>query len=163
MSCFAEIKNWMSENFLQQNDSKSEVIIITPCGLSTSSINNLSSSLGAISNNVWEEASATWVLFLIQNCPLMLKWLRWCSPALPISVLCRFRKSHPRFYLFQPQRLQCTLFWYQQAKHPKTTIDKNTAARLLTHTKRTMLHQLLLPFTSFLWVLELILRFYSCF
>ncbi len=45
MSCLAEIKNWMSENFLQLNDSKSE--IVTPSGLSTSSINNLFSSLGA--------------------------------------------------------------------------------------------------------------------
>ena len=56
LSCLTEVKNWMSTNFLQLNDSKSEVIIITPPGHSTSSVTNLSSGLGALSNNVCSEA-----------------------------------------------------------------------------------------------------------
>ncbi len=42
MTCLTEIKNWMSKDFQQVNDSKSEIVIITPSGTSTSSINNLS-------------------------------------------------------------------------------------------------------------------------
>ncbi len=63
MSCFIEIKNWMSKKGLQLNDSKSEVLIFTPCAPSSASINNLSSSLGALSNNVWKEARNFGVVF----------------------------------------------------------------------------------------------------
>ena len=48
-SCLAEIKNWMSENVLQLNDSKSDIVIMSPSGPSASNYNNLSSSLGALS------------------------------------------------------------------------------------------------------------------
>lgn len=50
MYCHAEIKNWMLKHFLQLNDPKSEVVIITPSGSSTSCIYNLKSSLGALFN-----------------------------------------------------------------------------------------------------------------
>lgn len=63
MSCLAEIKFWMSKNFLQLNDSKSEVIIITPSGPSTSTITNLTSSLDTLSNNVRTEARNLGVIF----------------------------------------------------------------------------------------------------
>ncbi len=53
MSCLAEIKNWMYENFQQLNDSKSEIVIITPSGPSISSINNLSCSYLWSVNSLW--------------------------------------------------------------------------------------------------------------
>ncbi len=73
MSCFIEIKNWMSKNVLQLNDSKSEVLIFTPWVPSSASINNLSSSLGVLSNNVRKEARN------LENCTLMFMWLKWCN------------------------------------------------------------------------------------
>ena len=54
-SCLAEIENWMSESFLHLNDSKSGIVIMSPSGPSTSNITDLSSSLGALSNNVQKE------------------------------------------------------------------------------------------------------------
>ncbi len=42
--------------FLQLNDSKSEVLVFTPCVPSSASINNHFSSLGVLSNNVRKEA-----------------------------------------------------------------------------------------------------------
>lgn len=68
-----------SKNLLQLNDSRSDMIIITTAGPGTININDLSSSLGALSNHVRPE---TEVLFLSQGCLLMLRWLKWCSPAL---------------------------------------------------------------------------------
>ena len=56
MSCRDEIKSCMAKTSLHWNDWNSEVIIITPPGHSTSSINNLSSSLGALLTNVYKEA-----------------------------------------------------------------------------------------------------------
>uniref|UniRef100_A0A668AGL9 Transmembrane protein 94 n=1 Tax=Myripristis murdjan TaxID=586833 RepID=A0A668AGL9_9TELE len=53
----------MSKKILKLNDSKSVVIIITPSGPSTSNINNPSSSLGALSNNVCTEACNLGVIF----------------------------------------------------------------------------------------------------
>ncbi len=63
MTCFIDIKNWMSKNLLQLNDSKSEVLIFTTCVPSSASINNLSSSLGVLSNNVQKEARNLGVVF----------------------------------------------------------------------------------------------------
>ena len=62
-SCLAEIQNWMSENVLQLNDSKSDISIMSPSGPRTSIINNLSSSLGTLSNNVRKEARNLGVIF----------------------------------------------------------------------------------------------------
>ena len=62
MSCLAKIKNWMSENVLQLNYSKSDIVIMTPSFPSSSSINNLSSSPGALSNYVQKEAQVTKVV-----------------------------------------------------------------------------------------------------
>ena len=45
----------MSESFLHLNDSKSGIVIMSPSGPSTSNITDLSSSLGALSNNVQKE------------------------------------------------------------------------------------------------------------
>ncbi len=42
-SCLAEMKNWISKNFLQLNVSESEIIMSTSSGRSTSSIEDLSS------------------------------------------------------------------------------------------------------------------------
>ena len=53
----------MSENFLQLNDSKPDIVIMSPSGPSTTSITNLSSSLGALSNNVRKEAPNLCVIF----------------------------------------------------------------------------------------------------
>ena len=46
MPCRDEMKYQMSNNFPQLNDSKAEIIIITPPGLCTSNIYNLSIHLG---------------------------------------------------------------------------------------------------------------------
>ena len=53
----------MSENFLQLNDSKSEIVIVSPSGPSTNNITDLSSSLGTLSNNVQKEAHNLGVIF----------------------------------------------------------------------------------------------------
>lgn len=63
LSCLTEAKNWMSQNILQLNDSKLEVIIITTPGPSTSSAKYLSSSLGSDLKNVCKEASNLTVFF----------------------------------------------------------------------------------------------------
>ena len=63
LSCLAEINNWMSENVLQLNDSKSDIVIMCPSCPSTSNIAYLSSSLGALSNNVRKEARNLGVIF----------------------------------------------------------------------------------------------------
>lgn len=65
--------NWIFKHFLQLNDSKSEIVIIIPSRPNTSSINNLHSSLGALSNNVEEETHNLGVNFLTQQCILMFK------------------------------------------------------------------------------------------
>lgn len=57
MTCLADIKNCMSKDFLHLNDSKLEILIITPSGPNTAIINSLSSSLGAFSNNVKGEVN----------------------------------------------------------------------------------------------------------
>lgn len=64
MSCIDVIKNWMSNNFPQLNNSKSEIILITHSGPSTSRIKNLTSSLGALSNIF---------IFSTQSCPLTVR------------------------------------------------------------------------------------------
>lgn len=78
MSCLSDIKKWMSKNFLQLNDWKSDVVISTHGG----------PVLGAliISPLVWvpclimfKNKPTTRGLFLILICPLMLKR---CSSAL---------------------------------------------------------------------------------
>ncbi len=53
----------MYKNVLQLNDSRSEGLIFTPCIPSSTSINNLSSSLGVLSNNVQKEACNFGVVF----------------------------------------------------------------------------------------------------
>lgn len=63
--------NWMFKHFLQLIDS--EIVIIIPSGPNTSSINNLHSRLGALSNNVEEETHNLGVNFLTQQCILMFK------------------------------------------------------------------------------------------
>ena len=65
ISCLDEIKYWMSSNSLQLNDSKSEVIEITSPSPRTNSINNLSASLGVLSNKVKKkkEASTLGIIF----------------------------------------------------------------------------------------------------
>ena len=77
VSCLAEIKNWMSKNVLQLNDSKSDVVIVTPFSPSASSMSNLPSRLGTLSNNVHKEALQ----------PRRYLWLRAvCSCAVNQSV-----------------------------------------------------------------------------
>ena len=63
LSCIAEIKKWMSENVLQLNDSKSDIVIMSRSGPSTGNITNLFSSLGALSNNVRKEDHNLSVIF----------------------------------------------------------------------------------------------------
>lgn len=53
----------MSSNFLLLNESKTDLIIITSCGPSTGSVNNLSSSLGALSISFQKEACHLGVIF----------------------------------------------------------------------------------------------------
>ncbi len=58
-----DVSSWMSKNFPQLNDSKSEKIMIAGPSTSTSTINNLLSNLCTLSNNIKKEARNLGVLF----------------------------------------------------------------------------------------------------
>ncbi len=143
MSCFIEIKNWMSKNFLQLNDSKSEVLIITPCGLSSANINNLSSSLGALSNNVRKEAHNLGVIFdselsfdvqvtkVVQSCFAQLRQL------MKIKSFLSFADFEKVIHAFISSRLDyCNALYsgISQRNLQRLQLIQNAAARLLTRT-----------------------------
>ncbi len=101
---FCGVKNWMSKNVLRLNDSRSEVIINTPSGHSTSSISNFSSSLGALSNNVKKRPNVIFDLELpfdvqvtkvVQSCFVQLRHLTQIKPFFSSA-------GQPCFYLLQP-------------------------------------------------------------
>ena len=136
----------MSTNFLQLNDSKSEVIIITPPGPSISSVTNMSSGLGALSNNVCTEARNLGVIFdsqlsfdaqvtkVVQSCFAQLRQLSkvrsFLSPTLFETVIHAFISSRIDY---------CNALYSGISKRNilRLQLIQNTAARLLTHTRRS--------------------------
>ncbi len=106
----------MSKNFLQLNYSKSVVLIFTTCTPSSARINNLSSSLGALSNNLRKEARNLGVVFYseltfdvqvtqknvdVQSCAVLFCSTEATNENKVIPFFGRFGKSHLRFYFFQ--------------------------------------------------------------
>ncbi len=145
MSCFIEIKNWMSKKGLQLNDSKSEVLIFTPCALSSASINNLSSSLGALSNNVWKEARNFGVVFdselsfdvqvtkVVQTCFAQLRQLTKIKSFLSVADLQKV------IHAFISSRLDyCNALYsgISQRNLQRLQLIQNAAAWLLTGIKK---------------------------
>ncbi|KAF7648916.1 hypothetical protein LDENG_00150250 [Lucifuga dentata] len=59
----SNIKCWMSNNFLQLNDSKTEIIIITPAGLRNNNLNNNLISCQSWAPYVKKEACNLCVIF----------------------------------------------------------------------------------------------------
>ncbi len=153
----------MADIFLQLNVLKAKVIKITPADLSTSSINDLSSSLGALSKKFCKEAQNRGVIFdsnLSFDIQVLLRptqtidqnWL-FLSPSVLVKVVHAFISSRPDY---------CNALYssINNRNIHRHQLIQNAAARLLTHSKRSD-HQSLQPFTGFLQVLELILGFYS--
>ncbi len=136
MSCLIDIKNWMSKNVLQLNDSKSEVLIITPCGPSSASINNLSSSLGALSNSVRKEARNfdDQVTKVVQSCFAQLRQLT------KIKLFLSFADLEKVIHAFISSRLDyCNALYSGISKRnlQRFQLIQNAAPRLLTHTKKS--------------------------
>ncbi len=145
MSCFIDYKNWMSKNVLQLNDSKSEVLIFTPCVPSSASINNLSSSLGVLSNNVRKEARNLGVVFdselsfdvpvtkVVQSCFAQLRQLTKIKSFLSLADLEKV------IHAFISSRLDyCKALYSGISKRnlQRLQLIQNAAARLLTRTKK---------------------------
>ncbi len=145
ISCLAGIKNWLSKNFLPLHDFKSEVTVITPSGSSTTDINKCSSSLGALSNNVWKEAHNLGVIFdselsfdmqvtkVLQSCFALLRQLStirsFLSPA----------DSEKVIHAFVTSRLEyCNTLYSGISKQNihRLQLIQDAAARLLTGTRR---------------------------
>ncbi|KAF7650929.1 hypothetical protein LDENG_00118830 [Lucifuga dentata] len=109
MSCLSDIKCWMSNNFLQLNDSTTEILITTPSGPFKIS-DQLTSSLGSLSAYVKSEVRNLGVIFdsslsfnaqltkVIQTCFLK---LRHISKIRSFFFFFRPRKGHPCIYLLQ--------------------------------------------------------------
>ena len=144
-SCLADIKEWMSSNFLQLNDTKSEVLIVSPAGSSTSTV-FLSSSLGALSNSVHKEARNLGVIFdselsfdtqvtkVLQSCFAQLRQLTKIKPFLSHTDLEKV------IHAFIFSRLDyCNALYSGISKRNIQRLQsiQNAAARFLTGTKRS--------------------------
>uniref|UniRef100_A0A667WJC6 Reverse transcriptase domain-containing protein n=1 Tax=Myripristis murdjan TaxID=586833 RepID=A0A667WJC6_9TELE len=146
LSCLSEVKTWMYNNFLQLNDSKSEMIIITPSGPSTSSVHDISSSLRVFSDNLCTEARNLGFLFdsnlscdaqvtkVVQTCFATLRQLSKIRPFLSPALL------EIIIHALISSRLDyCNALYSGISQHNihRLQLIQNAAARLLTHTRRS--------------------------
>ncbi len=130
------------KKFLQLND-KAEIVIITPSGPSTSSINNLSSSLGALSDNVKEDLVLSFdaqVTKAVQSCFVQLRHLAVIRSFLSSSDLKKV------IHAFISSGLDhCSALYSCRQNIQRLQLIQNAAARLLSTS-----YQSLLPFTGYL-------------
>ena len=143
LSFFKKMKNF--ENVLPLNDSKSDIVIMSPSGPSTSSINNLSSRLGTLSNNVWKEAHNLGVIFdselsfnaqvtkVVQSCFAQLRQLKKIRSFLSSADLEKVTHA------FISSRLaDCNALYSGISRQniQRLQLIQNAAPRFLSRTKR---------------------------
>ncbi len=137
---------WMFNNSLQLNDSKSEVLIVTPAGPSINNLNLPSSSLGVLASNIHKEARNLGVTFdsdlsfdaqvtkVLQSCFSQLRQLTKLKSILSRSDLEKV------IHAFITSRLDyCNALYSGISKRniQRLQLIQNAAARFLTGTKRS--------------------------
>ena len=145
-ACLSDLRMWMSQNFLQLNDSKSELMIFTPYSPNAELTGNLTSSLGTLSNNHKMKVRNLGVIFdpelsfdhqvtkVVQCCFIQLRQLAKVRPFLTTPDLEKV------IHAFISSRLDyCNALYSGISKHNihRLQLIQNAAARLLTRTKRT--------------------------
>ncbi len=146
LSCLDDIKKWMFNNSLQLNDSKSEVLIVIPAGLSINNLNLPSSSLGVLASNIHKEARNLSVTFdsgvsfdaqvtkVLQSCFSQLRQLTKLKSILSRSDLDKV------IHAFITSRLDYYNALYSgisKRNIQRLQLIQNAAARFLTGTKRS--------------------------
>ena len=141
LDCVEDIKRWMSNNFLQLNDSKTEVVIFAP----PNSIPKVSDSLSHLSTFVKPSAKSLGVIFepklcfkkqinnVIKNSYFQLRVIAQLKPSLS------FKDLETVIHAFITSRLDyCNALYYglPQNQLARLQLVQNAAARLLTGTKR---------------------------
>ena len=144
----SRVKNYVgiiAENFLQLNDSKSDIVIMSPSSPSTSIITNLSSSLGTLSNNVQKEAWNLGVIFdselsfdtrvtkVVQSCFAQLRLLTKIRSFLSSADL---EKVNHAFISTRLDYCNTLYSGISRRNIQRLQLIQNAAARFLTCTKR---------------------------
>ena len=141
LSCLSEIKDWMAQNFLQLNESKTEILIIGP----SNSPASFQSELSTLYSNVTHTARNLGVIFdsdlsfspqitrVVQTCHYQLRNIAKIKPFLSKIDLEKV------IHAFISSRLDfCNSLYSGLCKKSisRLQIIQNSAARLLTNTKK---------------------------
>lgn len=141
LDCIESIKHWMSNNFLQLNDSKTEVVIFAP----PKSIHKVADSLSHLSPFVKPSAKSLGVILepdlcfkkqinaVVKNSFYQLRVITRLKPTLS------FKDLETVIHAFITSRLDyCNALYFglPQNQLARLQLVQNAAARLLTGTKR---------------------------
>lgn len=141
-SCLTAIKDWMASNFLQLNTDKTEVLVIGPDHISSS----ISPHLGPLTVNTTQSARNLGVIFdqqlnfnqhiksLVQSCYIQIRNIAKVKPMLPRNILEQLIHT----LIFSRLDYCNSLFTcLNDAAINRLQLVQNTAARLLTNTRRS--------------------------
>ncbi len=145
LSCLAEIKTWMSSNFLKLNDSKTEVLLITPLSHNPANTINLLSNLGPLSENIQTEVRNLGVIMdtelsfdtqvtkVLQSCFAQLRQLSKIKSFLSPTDL---EKVSHAFISCRLDYCNALYSGLSRRNLQRLQLIQNAAARLLTGSKR---------------------------
>ena len=140
--CLTAINTWMSQNFLQLNADKTEILIIGPDSIS----NTIQSSLGSLAPNVTKTAKNLGVFFdnhlnfeyhikkVTQSCFYHLRNIAKIKPVISSLDLEKIMHAFVSSRLDYCNGLYTNL---SQSSLHKLQLVQNTAARILTNTPRS--------------------------